>query len=191
MKSQLNRIKCRIPGTRPIYSPVNFPREHVGQIIFLHFSNSLVNMLAKSLVKMLAEGMMTILAWLLVKILTESLLNMLSKSPLRQNSDKHKSQSKYEYLFNTMYEVWWKQQNYFKVFFKIWFFCGWPEDLKLGVWFCGASLTPMKMCFLVYLVKNCKSSFLVEEQVSNYSNVSEKFLLDDCCFAFLLRFLPI
>ena len=37
-------IKCRIPGTRPTYSPVNFTKEHVGQIIFLHFSNSLVNM---------------------------------------------------------------------------------------------------------------------------------------------------
>ena len=41
------RIKCRIPGTRPRYSPVNFTREDVGQIIFLQFSNLLVNMLAK------------------------------------------------------------------------------------------------------------------------------------------------
>ena len=28
----ISRIKCRILGTRPTYSPV----EHVGQIIFLH-----------------------------------------------------------------------------------------------------------------------------------------------------------
>ena len=27
------RIKCRIPGTRPTYSPFNFTMEHVGQII--------------------------------------------------------------------------------------------------------------------------------------------------------------
>ena len=50
-------IKCRIPGTRPTYSPVNFTREHVGQIICLHFSNSLVNMLATSLLNMLAEAL--------------------------------------------------------------------------------------------------------------------------------------
>ena len=49
----------------------------------------------------------------------------------------------------------------------------------------------MKMCFLVYLVKKCKSSFLVEKQISNYSNISEKILLDEFCFAFLLRFLLI
>ena len=41
------RIKCRIPGTKPRYSPVNFTREDVGQITFLQFSNLLVNMLAK------------------------------------------------------------------------------------------------------------------------------------------------
>ena len=35
------------------------------------------------------------------------------------------------------------------------------------------------------------SGYLVEEQVSNYSDINEKFLLDECCFAFLLRFLPI
>ena len=39
------------------YSPVNFTREHVGQIIFMHFSNSLVNMLVKSLVNMLAQSL--------------------------------------------------------------------------------------------------------------------------------------
>ena len=50
-----SRIKCRIPGTRTTYSPVNFTREHLGQIIFLHFSDSLVNMSAKSLVNMLAN----------------------------------------------------------------------------------------------------------------------------------------
>ena len=77
------------------------------------------------------------LAWILVKMLTESLLNMLAKSLLNissgvvndfvsQNSDKHFSQGKNEYLFNTTYQVSWKQHNYFKVFFKIQFFCGWP-----------------------------------------------------------------
>ena len=50
-----SRIKCRIPGTRPTYSPVTFTREHLGQIIFLHFSDSRVNMSAKSLVNMLAN----------------------------------------------------------------------------------------------------------------------------------------
>ena len=44
------------------YSPVNFTWEHVGQINFLHFSNSLVNMLAKSLVNILAEVLVNILA---------------------------------------------------------------------------------------------------------------------------------
>ena len=47
------------------------------------------------------------------------------------------------------------------------------------------------MGFLVYQVKKCKYSFLVDGQVSTYSNIGEKFLLDECCFAFLLAFLPI
>ena len=49
-------IKCRIPGTRPTYSPVNFIREHVGHIIFLHFSNALVNMLTKSLLSIMVKS---------------------------------------------------------------------------------------------------------------------------------------
>ena len=28
------RIKCRIPGTKPTYSPVNFTKEHVGHAFF-------------------------------------------------------------------------------------------------------------------------------------------------------------
>ena len=64
----LYRIKCRIPGTRPTYSPVSFTRKLIHQIIIFHFSVSLVNMLAKSLVKMLAES--------LVNIIAESLVNM-------------------------------------------------------------------------------------------------------------------
>ena len=43
---RINRIKCPIPGTRPTYSPVNFTRELVYQLIFFNFSNLLVNMLA-------------------------------------------------------------------------------------------------------------------------------------------------
>ena len=41
----LNWIKCRITSTSPTYSPVNFTRELVWQIIFLHSSNTLVKML--------------------------------------------------------------------------------------------------------------------------------------------------
>ena len=73
-------IKCRIPNTRPIYSPVNFSRENVGQIICLHFSNSLVNMLAKSLVHMLTKGLVNMLATSLVNMLAKSLLNMLAEA---------------------------------------------------------------------------------------------------------------
>ena len=69
-------IKCRIPGRRLTYSPVKFTREHVGQNIFLHFSNSLVNMLAKSLVDMLAEALVRKLAKSLVNMLAKSLVNM-------------------------------------------------------------------------------------------------------------------
>ena len=79
-KRQDFRIKCRIPGTRPTYSPVNFTREHVGQNIFLHFSNSLVNMLGKSLVNMLAKALVNMLAETLVNMLGKSLVNMLTKS---------------------------------------------------------------------------------------------------------------
>ena len=64
--------KDRIPVTRPTYSPVNFTREHVGQNIFLHFSNLLVNILARSLVKMLAKA--------LVKMFAKSLANKLPKA---------------------------------------------------------------------------------------------------------------
>ena len=71
---------CRIPGTRPTYSPVNFTREHVGQIIFLHFSNSLVNMLAKSLVNMLAEALVNMLVKSLVNKLDKPLVNMLAEA---------------------------------------------------------------------------------------------------------------
>ena len=35
-------------------------------------------------------------------------------------------------------------------------------------------------------LRKCKSYFLVEEQVSNYYNIREKVLLDECCFAFFL-----
>ena len=73
-------MKCRIPGTRATYSPFNFIREHVGQIIFLHFSNSLVNMIVKSLVKILSKSLVTMLAKSLVNMLTETLVNMLAKA---------------------------------------------------------------------------------------------------------------
>ena len=61
-------IKCRIPGTRPTYSPVNFTSEHVGQIIFFNFSDSLVYKFAKALVNMLAEALMNVLVESLVNI---------------------------------------------------------------------------------------------------------------------------
>ena len=74
----ISRIKCRILGTRPTYSPV----EHVGQIIFLHFSNSLVNMFAKLLVNMLAKSLENIMAKSLVSLLAQSPVSMLAKSLL-------------------------------------------------------------------------------------------------------------
>ena len=70
---QKPRFNYRIPGTRPTYSLVNFTREHVGQIIFLHFSNSLASMLAKSLVNMLAKSLVNMLVTSLVNMLTQSL----------------------------------------------------------------------------------------------------------------------
>ena len=47
---------------------------------FLHFSNSLVNMLAKSLVNMLAEALVNMLAKALVNMLAKSLVNMLTEA---------------------------------------------------------------------------------------------------------------
>ena len=76
----LGSIKCRIPGTRPIFSPVNFTREHVGQIIFLKFSNSIVNMLAQSLVNILGKSLRNMLAKSLVNMSAKSLVNMLAKA---------------------------------------------------------------------------------------------------------------
>ena len=79
-KLLMTRIKCRIPGTRATYSPVNFIREHISQINFLHFSNSLVSMLAKSLVNLLAEVLVKMLVEALVNMLVEALVNMLAEA---------------------------------------------------------------------------------------------------------------
>ena len=48
----------------------------------------------------------------------------------------------------------------------------------------------MKVCFLYIWLKERESFFLVEEQVPNYSDIGANFLLDECCFALFLRFLP-
>ena len=80
VKTWFVEIKCRIPGTRPTYSPVNFTWEHVGQNIFLHFSNSLVDMLAKSLVNMLAKALVNMLAEALVNMFAKSMVNMLAEA---------------------------------------------------------------------------------------------------------------
>ena len=52
----------------------------LAKLNFLHFSNSLVNMLAKSLVNMLAEALVNMLAEALVNMLAKALVNMLAKS---------------------------------------------------------------------------------------------------------------
>ena len=72
----LDRIKCRIPGTRPTWPPVSFTRELLCQIMIFHFSDSPVNMFAKSVVKILAESLVNMLAESLVNTLAESLVNM-------------------------------------------------------------------------------------------------------------------
>ena len=62
------------------YSPVNFTREHVGGTLFLHFSNSLVNMLAKLLVNILDKLLVNLLAKSLVNLLAEALVSMLAEA---------------------------------------------------------------------------------------------------------------
>ena len=52
----------------------------LAKLNFLHFSNSLVNMLAKSLVNMLAEALVNMLAKALVNMLAKSLVNMLTEA---------------------------------------------------------------------------------------------------------------
>ena len=52
----------------------------LAKLNFLHFSNSLVNMLAKSLVNMLAKSLVNMLAEALVNMLAKALVNMLAKS---------------------------------------------------------------------------------------------------------------
>ena len=52
----------------------------LAKLNFLHFSNSLVNMLAKSLVNMLAEALVNMLAKALVNMLAKSVVNMLTEA---------------------------------------------------------------------------------------------------------------
>ena len=52
----------------------------LAKLNFLHFSNSLVNMLAKSLANMLAEALVNMLAKALVNMLAKSLVNMLTEA---------------------------------------------------------------------------------------------------------------
>ena len=61
-------IKCRIPGTKPTSPPVSFTRELVGQMIFFHFFNSIMNIFAWPLVGKSAES--------LVNLFTGSLVNI-------------------------------------------------------------------------------------------------------------------
>ena len=83
-------MKHRIPGTRSTYSPVtSLGNMLTKSFFFLHFSNSVVNMLAKSLVNMMAE----------------SLVSGVISKPVSQNNDKLISQGKHEHLFNTIYQL--------------------------------------------------------------------------------------
>ena len=215
---------CRIPGIRSTYSPVNFTREHAGQIIFLHFSNSIVNMLAKSenmlakslvnmltealvnmltealvnmltksLVNLLAESLeslVNMLAWHLVKMLTESLVNMLAESLLNILAELLAS-----LLNKTMINIYISRQalryiRYIKYdesstitlksFLKCRFFLvdhlktsNWVYNFVVQIWLLWSCV------FLSTWLKECKSSFLVEEQLSNYSNIREKSLLHE------------
>ena len=63
-------------------------------------------------------------------------------------------------------------------------------DVKTSNWLYNFVVQVRRCVFLSIWLKEYKSSFLVEEQVLNYSNIKEKFLLDEFCFPFFLRFLP-
>ena len=63
-------------------------------------------------------------------------------------------------------------------------------DVKTSNWLYNFVVQVRRCVFLSIWLKEYKSSFLVEEQVLNYSNIKEKFLLDELCFPFFLRFLP-
>ena len=81
------RIKYLITSTSLTSSPINFPTELVGEIIFFHFSKSLVNILAEwlvtiwvlSLVNMFSESLGNKSAELLVSMLDESPVNTLAE----------------------------------------------------------------------------------------------------------------
>lgn len=80
-------IACRIPGKRQTFLAICFTRELVGQIIFYHFSNSLVNALDWLLTNTLAESLSNILDKTLVNLLTKTPVNMLTDDHIGLNTD--------------------------------------------------------------------------------------------------------
>ena len=86
-----NYLKLFADKTWSFIGSKTFAREHVGQINFLHVSNSLVymllnsltNMLTKSLVNIVVRALANMLAKPLMSMITKSQLNMMAKSMLK------------------------------------------------------------------------------------------------------------
>ena len=142
------------------------------------FAKSLVNMLTKSLWNLLTEPLVNMLPWLLVKMLTESLVNILAESllsavisePASQRIDKNISQGKHEHLIK--YDE--SSTNTLKYLLK-WSFS--VVDLKTSSWVYSfvVQVWLLWRCFYLSIwLKECKSIFLIEEQLWNSSNISEK-----------------
>ena len=167
---------CRIPGIRSTYSPVNFTREHAGQIIFLHFSNSIVNMLAKS-ENMLAKSLVNMLTEALVNMLTEALVNIKNEV----FNDKHIYLKAGINIYLIRYIKYDESSTItLKSFLKCRVFLvdhlktsNWVYNFVVQIWLLWSCV------FLSTWLKDCKSSFLVAEQLSNYSNIREKSLLHE------------
>ena len=124
------------------------------------------------------------------RITIEHISRVISE-PVRQSNDKHVYLQESINIYLIRYIKYDESSTITsKYFFKYSFFV---DDLKTSNWVYNFVVQVWLLWSFVFLsirLKECKSSFLVEEQVSNYYNVSEKILLDQCCFALFLRFLP-
>ena len=160
----------------------------LAKSLVILLAEALVNMSAKSLLNLLDELLVNMLAKLLVKMLTESLLNMLAKSLLNIlvellgsllvktviNMYLKASMN----IFLIQYIKYDERSTILKYFLRYSFFVvdlktsNWVYDFVVQVWHLW------RCVFLSIWLKGCKSSFLVDGQVSNYFLIIVK---NFCC----------